>query len=143
MAQDVNLEARGLAEKLKIADRVQVMTQDNSFISIKDHKPHFQTNTKCRLINPAKPQLGKVSSQILQNINSSVRKATGLKQWRSNNDVLAWFDNIDEKSRKEFVQLRYSRLLPLNFKKTSRKSPKICQKTPLYRQKRRRLDYDL
>ena len=42
-------------------------------INHKDHKPNFQKNTKCRLINPAKPQLGIASSQILQKINGSVR----------------------------------------------------------------------
>ena len=83
IANDVNKEAKVLAERLEIDDRVEVMSKTNAFITVKDHKPNFQTDTKCRLINPAKPQIGKVSSQMLQNINDIVRKATGLKQWRS------------------------------------------------------------
>ena len=53
--KNINREARDLARKLEIADRVEVMSQNNAFITVKDHKPNFQTNTKCRLINPAKP----------------------------------------------------------------------------------------
>ena len=64
MADEVNREAKGLANKLDIADRVEVMSQTNAFITIKDHKPNFQTNTKCRLINPAKTQIGKISKQL-------------------------------------------------------------------------------
>ena len=50
----VNDEARTIADRLEIADRVEVMRQNLAFISIKDHKQNFETDTKCRLINPAK-----------------------------------------------------------------------------------------
>ena len=32
-------------------------------LTVKDHKPNFQNDTKCRLINPAKPQIGRESFQ--------------------------------------------------------------------------------
>ena len=105
MATDINREAKKLATTLELEDRVEVMSESEAFITIKDHKPNFLTETKCRLINPAKPQMGKVSSQLLQRINSAVRRATELKQWRSTKEVIDWFDNIDGKSRKEFIQL--------------------------------------
>ena len=105
MEAEVNLEARKLAEALDIADRVEVMSKSNAFITLKDHKPNFQSDTKCRLINPAKSEMGKVSSQMLKEINENVRLATGLKQWRSTQDSLSWFKSIEGKSEYEFVQL--------------------------------------
>ena len=83
MADDINREARKLAVSLDIADRVEIMSKNNAFILLKDHKSNFNTDTKCRLINPAKPEMGKVSSQMLKDINKTVRMSTGLKQWRS------------------------------------------------------------
>ena len=44
-------------------------------------------------------------SQLLQTINNAVRRTTELKQWRSTKDITDCFDNIDGKSRKEFIQL--------------------------------------
>ncbi len=35
------------------------------FISLKDHKENFENNPKCRLINPAKSESGKLSKIIL------------------------------------------------------------------------------
>ena len=89
---EVNIEAKKLAEELDIADRIEVMTKTNAFITLKDHKPNFQNQTKCRLINPAKSELGKVSSSMLKEINAEVRAATELKQWRSTKDGLEWFE---------------------------------------------------
>ena len=81
----INIEAKKHAENIGIADRMEVMS---AFVTLKDHKENFQNNTKYRLINHAKPQLSKVSSQMLKEINSNIRKATGLKQWKATADVL-------------------------------------------------------
>ena len=128
MAADINKEAKKLAKKLEIADRVEVMSETEAFITIKDHKQNFLTDTKCRLINPAKPQIGKVSSQLLQEINSAIRKATGLKQWRATKDAIKWFDNIDEKSRKEFTQLDIVDFYPSIKKDLLEKAIKFARK---------------
>ena len=63
---------------MKIEDRVEVMAQTKAFITLKDHKPNFETDTKCRLINPAKTNMGKISAQILQDTNAEIRRETGL-----------------------------------------------------------------
>ena len=42
------------------------LTEREAHITIKDHKDDFRTNSKCRLINPTKPELGKVNRQILR-----------------------------------------------------------------------------
>ena len=38
--------------------------------TLKDHKENFNVNPECRLINPAKSELGKVAKTIVENINS-------------------------------------------------------------------------
>ena len=101
---DINIEAKILTEELKIADRVEAHSESPAFISIKDHKNDFRTNPRCRLINPAKSQIGIISKTILQNLNKSVREATGLEQWQSTKQVLQWFQNIDKKKHRFFLQ---------------------------------------
>ena len=61
----VNSEASSIAKKLKISDRVQRIAKNEAFISIKDHKPKFPRNIQCRLLNPCKSEVGKISRQYL------------------------------------------------------------------------------
>ena len=69
------------------------------------HKDNFPNNVKCRLINPAKSNVGKISQQLLQKINSEIRVKLGLQQWRSTTDTLNWFKNLRNKTRLKFLQL--------------------------------------
>ena len=101
---DINIEAKIITEELKIADRVEAHSESPAFISLKDHKTDFRTNPRCRLINPAKSQIGNISKTILQNLNKSVREATGQEQWQSTKQVLQWFTNIDQKKDRYFLQ---------------------------------------
>ena len=39
-----------------------------AFITLKDHKINFRTSTPCRLLNPCKSELGKISKLILANL---------------------------------------------------------------------------
>ena len=70
----------------------------------KDHEDGFQSNPKCRLINPAKSEIGKISKKILDNINSELRKKTELIQWRNTSEVINWFKEIDNKSKHCFFK---------------------------------------
>ena len=40
----------------------------------------------------------------MDRINSTIRKSTGARQWRSTKEVTTWFDNIEEKSKETFVK---------------------------------------
>ena len=51
----------------------------------------------------AKSELGKVSKQILDNINSKIRKMTKLNQWKITSDVINWFTNIPDMQKHSFV----------------------------------------
>ena len=101
----INLEAKDITTKLDISDRVQPIAQAPAFVTIKDHKDDFPRNAKCRLINPAKSNVGIISKQLLENINKQLRDDLNLNQWRSTHEVIDWFKNIQNKTRLNFLQL--------------------------------------
>ena len=103
--QAINQEAKLITEKLKISDRVEPTAKKNAYITIKDHKENFPNNIKCRLINPAKSNIGKISQKILKNINFQIRNELKLQQWCSTRDALNWFKNLTNKTRLKFIQL--------------------------------------
>ena len=72
----INEEAKGIATKLDIEDRMECMAKQHSFITLKDHKENFKNKPTCRLINPAKSEMGLVSKKILEKINTSIRNTT-------------------------------------------------------------------
>ena len=80
---DVNREAKNIVSDIGLSDRVQVLTEDPAFITIKDHKPHFPRKIQCRLLNPSKSHLGKISKHYIQEINDEIRNKCMLNQWRS------------------------------------------------------------
>ena len=109
---DVNTEARNIAARLGIEDRVECLAEKTAFITLKDHKPDFQNNPKCRLINPAKSQIGRISKQILDPINRAIRDKLGLNQWKSTQHVLDWFNKIEQKNEKKFMQFDICEFYP-------------------------------
>lgn len=79
------------------------MAQRNVYITVKDHKENFLSNLKCRLINPSKSELDKVSKVILDNINSKLRSILHLNQWKNSESVIDWFENITDKPNHTFL----------------------------------------
>ena len=69
----INGEARKIAKTFNVADRLDTMAKQEYFITLKDHKEDCGTNPKYHLLNPTKSQLGKISKQILQKINKTLR----------------------------------------------------------------------
>ena len=92
--KNINTEAKQIASKLCIADRVQQYQKRSAFLTMKDHKPNFQNNTKCRLINPAKSEIGTVSKAYLDSINQKIRERINVNQWRSTSESITWFANL-------------------------------------------------
>ena len=105
-------ELKELSAKVGIDDRVEVVAKKQCYITIKDHKENFQNNTKVRLINPAKSQVGIISKQLLESINSQVREAEGLQQWRNTAETLNWFKEIKNKKFQQFIQLDIQEFYP-------------------------------
>ena len=96
---------------------------------MKDHKENFHNNTKCRLINPAKSQIGKISKQILQENNAKLRNITGLNQWQSTKEVINWFKNIQNKPNKSFLQLDIEEYYPSISEELLKKAFKFAEKS--------------
>jgi hypothetical protein len=101
---DVNKETAEIARKLEIDDRVDSFSRNPPFITLKDHKESWPNKVGCRLVNPAKPIIGRVSKIILEKINKEVRNKLGLEQWTSTNNVLAWFNKLEDKSNLRFIK---------------------------------------
>jgi hypothetical protein len=100
---DINEELCNISSQLNIGNRIDVMAETEAFITLKDHKDNFESKPKCRLINPAKSELGKVSKVILDSINQKIRSTTDVNQWINSQSVINWFKEIEHKSRYNFV----------------------------------------
>jgi hypothetical protein len=70
---------------------------------LKDHKPNFENNPTCRLINPSKSEIGRVCKQILDRMNTKVIEATRINQWKNTKSVLFWFNKVTDKSQYSFI----------------------------------------
>ena len=57
----INKEAKQIADNLDLSNRVEKYAQRDAFITLKDHKDYFKNHPKCRLINPAKSEIGIIS----------------------------------------------------------------------------------
>ena len=102
---NVNQELNDITAKLEIGDRIELLStaRRQAFISLKDHKKNFQNNPKCRLLNPAKNNLGLISKQVLDRVNNSIRSQTNANQRRNTRTVIDWFSDIEDKSQHTFL----------------------------------------
>ena len=92
------------AEELEIADGMFVTTPREAFITLKDHKSDFATNPKVRLINPTKPEVGRVAMQILDIMVKEIKdKNIHLNQATNTKAVLDWFKSIKNKKIFKFL----------------------------------------
>ena len=73
-------------------------------MTLKDHKVNFQNDPKCRLINPAKSEIGIISKHYLELINSKIREKIQVNQWRNTKSVIEWFKAIKNKSKSSFIK---------------------------------------
>ena len=80
---------------------VAVRSQDN-----------FANRPTCRLINPSKQQIGKISKQILE-INLKLVDATGVNQWKNTSSVLQWYKSLPNKCKSAFISFDVVEFYPL------------------------------
>ena len=96
-------EAVGIAARLDLSGRMQQYETSQAFILLKDHKPNFETDLPCRLINPAKSDIGRVSKVILEQTTAIIRSNTPVNQWRSTGEVTTWFRETCIPGRTRFL----------------------------------------
>ena len=94
---DINQELQEVTNKLKIADRIETMAKRATFVTLKDHKENFDNHPTCRLTNPAKSELGKVSKTILYRINNDIRSGTLVNQWKNSAEFINWLLILNSK----------------------------------------------
>ena len=100
---NINREFDNITQTLDISDRIDKMTPKAAFITLKVHKDDFEDKPTCRLINPSKSEVGKISKLMLERINNDLRKQLTVNQWRSTKPVLEWFNNLQEKQNLTFL----------------------------------------
>ena len=100
----VNSKSAVIAKKLQLEERMEYFTSLDAYVTIKDHKENFPARTTCRLINPAKTDIGRVSKQLLLRIAEEVRQKINVNQWRSTNVVIDWFKNLESKNKLKFLK---------------------------------------
>ena len=92
-----------IAKNLDLADRINTTAERESFITLKDHKENFKNKPTCRLINPCKPEIGKISKQLLEKIVKVVKDKTKYNHWKNTQDVITWFEGIPNKKSNTFI----------------------------------------
>ena len=101
--QAIHKQNKDIATKLGIDDRVDTTANKDAFITLKDHKPNFTNKPTCRLINPTKSEIGKVSKGILDRINSNITKTRNFNQWKNTASVINWFKSLQNHQRSSFI----------------------------------------
>ena len=99
-----NTEAAKIARNLDLEDRIDEFVQAPAYITVKDHKPGFPNKVQCRLINPARSNIGCKSKQILEKIVREIKSATAYNQWQSSTVVIQWFKTLENKHQLLFFK---------------------------------------
>ena len=81
-------EAKTIANNCAVSERFECLAKSNAFISSKDNKPNFSSDPKCRLINAAKSEIGKISKYFLKHLNSKVRDLSSVNQWQETSTII-------------------------------------------------------
>ena len=70
----MNMEAKIIDKPYKLAERIDHLPKPETLITLKDHKDNFLNKPSCRLINPTKNQLGRISKKIIEQSNQEILK---------------------------------------------------------------------
>ena len=103
IVKEIDAEFWEISKSLNIADRIEKTEEKNAFVTLKDHKSDFPARISCRLINPNKSELGKVSKRMIDRINNEIRSKLQVNQWRNTAAVLEWFDALENKKEISFM----------------------------------------
>ena len=90
--------AKQIAKNIKLYDQIVCTAKSSAFITLEDpQKKKFRTSTPCRLLNPCKSELGKISKLILEKANKYLADLLSLNQWKNSDMVINWFSSIKNK----------------------------------------------
>ena len=100
------------AKQLELDSRIECLAQSTAFISLKDHKPNFQSSLPCRLINLSKSDICKISKSILDRVNQNLRNKLQFNQWKNSDNVIDWFKKIENKVNFVFIKFDIAKFYP-------------------------------
>ena len=106
------MEDKHIAKKLEHRDRIEHLVRNPAFITVKDHTENFNSKLPCRLINPSKSELGKVSKRKLEKINKVMIQYLNLHQWKNSTSVIKWFTALENKTDCVFIKFEIREFYP-------------------------------
>ena len=112
LEKTINMEAKNIAKSYKLAERIDHLPRSETFATLKDHKDNFYNKPSSRLINLTKNELGKISKRIIEQINQEILKKIDANQWKNTNNVMNWFNNIENKKDCTFIQFDIKDVYP-------------------------------
>ena len=101
---EIDKETKKIAKSLNLDNKMERFANRPAFVTLKDHKDNFKTKLPCRLINPAKSEIGIVSKKYLEVINAKIIAESQANQWRSTSTVIDWFKQIDKRGNVRFIK---------------------------------------
>ena len=102
--KNVTKEQKEIVHQLDIDNRVFKTSQRESYVTLKDHKQGYENSPTFRLINPTKPEIGRVSKQILQKFVKELRIKTCYNQWEDSSSAIKWFNSVKNEPNSRFIQ---------------------------------------
>ena len=99
----INMAAKHIAKNIKLDDWIKSLGKTPAFITLTDHKENFRSSHPCRLINPSKSELEKVSKAIVEKVNTILVDSLKVNQWKDIDNVINWFNAIKDKSQYCFI----------------------------------------
>ena len=79
---------------------------------MKNHKENFPTKIKCRVLNPSKNSLGKVSKKSIEKIVTQIKLRSPLTHWKIFDEVTAWFNKTNNKTEKCLINFDIKNFYP-------------------------------
>ena len=102
--ENVDVEQRNIVESLDLTDRnIFKIQKQPATLTLKDHKENFDSSPSTRLINPTKPEIGKISKKILDRVILEIRRKTNFNQWKNSDSVISWFRKIPDNNANTFI----------------------------------------
>ena len=111
-AENTTKVDKEIAESLDLDDRIYCTSKREAYITMKDHKPTFANKPTCRLINPTKTELGKISKKKISKIILDVKNKTKFNQWKNSDSVIDWFSDLTNKNSLSFIQFDICEFYP-------------------------------
>ena len=99
----VNISGRNILKDKEVLQCMDINSESNYFITLKDHKENFQNNPSVRLIIPDKNDLERLSKFIIQAVNKELRHKISLNQWKNTEDLTDWLMSINNNQLCKFA----------------------------------------